>query len=620
VRGNRKTAPLIHPIRHNLRSGGYPRLLCFVDTETTDTTITHKEKEATLQFGYAEFWGNWNLKGYTQSQGFHFLSNAEFFDRLCNWHPYTKSCIWVVAHNMKGFDANVLDLINNMRDRGWSNTHEPMILGQNSPFLMGFRKGQYSIKFIDSTNWFSAPLAQLGETLGIPKMDDPGRTAPWLSRLPYCINDVRILREAVFAWFEFCRRNDLGTFGISQASQALNAFRHKFMSHTIIVNHEDKVAGLERRSYCGGRTECHERIGWLENMFHLDINSMYPSVMFNELYPTRLVTQGEMTVETIRAAMDKGFGVIADCKIRTDEPNYPKKSTDRLEFPTGSFSTTLTTPELRLALERGHLVSVGRCQIYHMEPIFKEFIDYFYNLRLKYKADKNEVYQYICKIFMNSLYGKFGQQSPDWEEIDWDDLPFEARDYWQNLNGNAALFEVDKVEYRRVAGQYQVRVSKHEADNASCAIAAHVTAYGRRLLLSGMETAGRGHYFYGDTDSLFVDAEGFRAISHLVDPSKLGAWKLEESNIDMNIRGPKDYDVWKDGKLLYQKIKGVRRNAVQLSENEFEQDQFITLAGSLRRGHIGSQRIMRVKKKLARVYLKGTVTPDGHIIPISYPP
>lgn len=45
--------------------------------------------------------------------------------------------------------------------------------------------------------------------------------------------------------------------------------------------------------------------------------------------------------------------------------------------------------------------------------IFKSFDDYMYNARLDYKKKGNASMAQCIKIFINSLYGKFGQKHND---------------------------------------------------------------------------------------------------------------------------------------------------------------------------------------------------------------
>ena len=76
------------------------------------------------------------------------------------------------------------------------------------------------------------------------------------------------------------------------------------------------------------------------------------------------------------------------------------------------------------------------------------------------------------------------------------------------------------------------------------------------------------------------------------------------------MHGAKDYVV--DGAA---KIKGVRRNAQEISPGVFEQDRWRGLAGALRDGDVLHPKITRVRKRLSRKYLKGEVSPGGQVQP-----
>lgn len=43
-----------------------------------------------------------------------------------------------------------------------------------------------------------------------------------------------------------------------------------------------------------------------------------------------------------------------------------------------------------------------------IQPVFKTFDDFMYNARKKYKKNNNPTMTTCVKLFMNSLYGKFG--------------------------------------------------------------------------------------------------------------------------------------------------------------------------------------------------------------------
>jgi len=48
--------------------------------------------------------------------------------------------------------------------------------------------------------------------------------------------------------------------------------------------------------------------------------------------------------------------------------------------------------------------------IVYRAPIFKNFITFMYNARLKYKREKNNSMAQCVKVFINSLYGKYGEK------------------------------------------------------------------------------------------------------------------------------------------------------------------------------------------------------------------
>ena len=83
--------------------------------------------------------------------------------------------------------------------------------------------------------------------------------------------------------------------------------------------------------------------------------------------------------------------------------------------------------------------------------------------------------------------------------------------------------------------------------------------------------------FYCDTDSLFVNSDGYDNLKDLINPYQLGALKLEWESDDVVLNGLKDYTV--DD---YRKAKGIRKDAIEIRPGVFKQVQFRNLAGMLR--------------------------------------
>jgi len=151
----------------------------------------------------------------------------------------------------------------------------------------------------------------------------------------------------------------------------------------------------------------------------------------------------------------------------------------------------------------------------------------------------------------------------------------------------------------------------NESMHSFPAISAHVTAYARLYLWQLMEKCGTGNYFYCDTDSLFVNDKGLGNLAEYMDFTALGKLKLENRVERITIYGLKDYIL--DGKTV---IKGIRKNAVQVSPTEFIQDRWPTLKGMLSRQETDHYVTAKTHKHLERDYTKGTVTDNGWIEPL----
>ncbi|GAI16839.1 unnamed protein product, partial [marine sediment metagenome] len=174
---------------------------------------------------------------------------------------------------------------------------------------------------------------------------------------------------------------------------------------------------LERDSYKGGRVECFY-LGELknDNYYMLDVNSLYPFVMRNNMYPVRYVKIRHNISRTALNTYLDNRAACAQVFIETAVPVYAVRRA-RCIFPVGRFWTVLTTPELKYALAKGHIKQVGDCVIYKQASIFKSYVDKFYAMRQDFRSAGTAEYEELCKKMLNSLYGKFGQKGEDWTKI-----------------------------------------------------------------------------------------------------------------------------------------------------------------------------------------------------------
>lgn len=189
------------------------------------------------------------------------------------------------------------------------------------------------------------------------------------------------------------------------ASQAMNTFREKFLKFDLTQLDLDEENLIRERFYSGGRVEVYKGHG--KNVRVYDINSLYPSVMLNEMplgipkYSSRYI-YGKIGFYCVNI---KG---LPDFYI---SPLLHKvwKNNRWLNYylnGDGEYWLTSTTLEyLKQNFDISFRVNFG-----YVFPkkgdLFSEFVNTFYKIK---SENKDNAMGYIAKIFLNSLYGKFGQ-------------------------------------------------------------------------------------------------------------------------------------------------------------------------------------------------------------------
>jgi hypothetical protein len=277
----------------------------------------------------------------------------------------------------------------------------------------------------------------------------------------------------------------------------------------------------------------------------------------------------------------------------------------RVIFPVGEFETVLATPEIALALKENVIVKVLSVALYEKDHIFKDFIDFFYQERLKAKENKNTAYDLFFKILMNSLYGKFGQMMGEWETVGKCD-PKEV-DYWtQSLEDDSYIYK-----YRKINGLIQRYNKKREAFNSFPAISSHVTSYARVKLWTLIEIAKMENVYYCDTDSIFVNQSGYDNLRDHISDLDLGKLKVECVTDDMKILGCKQY-------IFKEKVKhkGLKKDAVKISDNTYMQTQWSTLKTLIINKNLHDYQVKDVIKQFTGIYDKGIVQVDGIVKPL----
>jgi len=582
----------------------FPSHLILLDTETKITPTEDGEVhtfrlgwtcELTRRKGGVDFIEDWRFSN--DAQDFNI-----FLESVC----VGKSTTWILAHNLF-FDLQSCGFFPYFTASGW---HLDFLYDKGLTFCMVIQKRPSTIRLLSSTNWFDVPLEELGQDVGIEKLLVDFAHVGEKELAAYCRRDVEILKASLLKYMAFCREHDTGRFAMTRASQSFAAFRHRFMSEKIYVHEDKRVKLLERSGYFGGRVEAF-RLGELTGgpFLFLDVNSMYPYVMRENLFPTRLLAYSE---DPKNDRWQKGLehgAIMAEVDLSTDVPLYAMKKDGKLLFPVGEFSTVLCTESLKEAIARGHLLSVLKWATYQARPLFKNYVDYFYPLKVRYKAEGDALYTRIVKLFLNSLYGKFGSRAPLMDTFDCPDFPGVSRETVLDATTGERW-----IEYA-IMGTLVRLYGEVDTAQTVVSIAAHVTDCARMLLGRLLESIGWDRVLYCDTDSVVIRKADLEHVTYLRDDSLLGALTVAQETDTLTLYGCKDYET-NQGR----KTKGVPHRATPCGVNAYRYLQFDRLISSLRAEVPEGIATHWRTKTLSGVYDKGVVSSTGVVSPFHLTP
>lgn len=622
-----------------------PTNFAVFDTETKpDPKVSEDEDQYhKLWFGYCYAFRR-DGKQLTRTKDCLFKTPKEFWDFLLT-RLDEKRPLWVFAHNIP-FDLTIVDAWLS-GDAHRISVDLPVL--DDPPIILLCSHPRGKLCFVDTFNYWKVSVADIGKSVGFPKLERPEHFNFGPEWKEYCKTDVMVLVKAITNLLAWLEDNNLGSLKYTTPGIAMSIFKHKFMpDKTIMVHTDDACLKLERDAYHGGLVQPFF-IGTIkQKTFKVDVNSLYPAMM-KKPYPIRLLgVHDSMSIRDLKKVLVHN-GAVANVSIESDYDPYPVYYDNRLIEATGKFTVPLCGAELIHALDHNHVTKVGRVQVYQMMHIFDDYVDFFWEMRKKYPKETHAMENLFAKLMLNSLYGKFGQQSHVWIDLtpmslqavyslvgmdmpdiynDYDNLPVFpiGIEYWTPLGLGCDL------TIRTLPNKREMKVLKGEHHESSPIIAAYVTAYGRAFMRYLRNICGWKNTYYTDTDSLITNRKGWENLNRegWIDPNKLGSLKLEGESQPTIIYGPKDYVF--QGRVT---LKGIKKNAERICEwcsahnpldnqtcvncnrhmesSTFLQTQFEGLSSVLRRDPQPFIRIQKVVKSLTRELTKGTKTKSGWV-------
>ena len=305
-------------------------------------------------------------------------------------------------------------------------------------------------------------------------------------------------------------------------SLAMAIYRKSYFPDNVqIPVFSDDIEMNIRSAYLGGHSDVYKTYG--KDQYYYDVNSEYPAAMQNDMPVGNPVhVRGEIIQEEF-------FGYQ---KVKVQAPaniKYPTLLT-RMEGSTiaaqGILEGWYFSEEQKDAVNRGYeIIEIEEGYQFERAKIFDSYIKEYYDI----KANGKGADRAIAKLFLNSLYGKFGTNNITTNHKLIDCRLEDETDY-------ITIAEIDQnirqVEY--------IMEDKEKYTFRNVAIAAAITAHSR-MIQNRYKDQCTGDVYYQDTDSIVTD----QPIDQQFIGKEIGLQKLEH--------------IIKEGVFINSKVYGLRQ-------------------------------------------------------------
>lgn len=344
----------------------------------------------------------------------------------------------------------------------------------------------------------------------------------------YISNDVEIVARALKILF------DEKLTKMTTASNAMHEFKNIFGKKRFekIFPPPDYDADI-RQSYKGAFTYLNPRFREKDigEGIVLDVNSLYPSVMYYRPLPYAegIFFEGKykedkdfpLYVQMIKCQFILKEGMLPTIQIKHTlsfvETEYLTSSNDE------QVTLCLTSVDLELLLTHYDVFDleyINGWKFRASDKMFRGYIDKWNGIKVKATKEGNKPMRTLAKLMLNSLYGKFASN------------PIRKR----------RIPELDED------GVVRYRLSEPETTTPIyIPVGSFITAWARYTTITAAQ-ACYDRFIYADTDSLhLVGLEEPKGIE--IDDTKLGAWKHESTFTRSRFLRQKSYIEEIDGKL-----------------------------------------------------------------------
>lgn len=597
---------------------GYPTRYVILDTETTSTQIHAKvpTQELRLRLGMLLIvdpiqWPD------LQAVYHGFKTDEEGWLPFASM-PLSDRPIFVFAHNM-GFDSRIFGLWNRLGQgqlslfppsgmKGEKRYSSPLFIVDDSIFIVRtFRPDGQRIIWLDTVQWFKKSLAELGEWIKCPKGMMPDSDASddvWFS---YCKQDVDTLSALMLRLWAYLGKHGINDFEYTPASLSRRFYRMRFERKRIRIPDDTSVLELDRMAYYGGYNECF-RVGTIKGpVYQIDVNSLYPHVMVQNHFPCEVECNGDASTEQFIPDDFTPSRTTAEVWLEADDHVFPVRGSDQTLWCGGKVRAILAGPELERAWSVGAIRRVGRWTRYLTADLFSSWGTYWRKAREFAQQRGDRFADHVVKHLMNSLHGKFGQQTGEWV------LKGQVNPEGSFGSGRIMSRSLKKwIDYRDINGCRWEKSREEEDKDSFVPIAAWTASYGRVYMDWMIDIAGKENVYYIATDSLLVNSRGYAALkgAGVVDTGHMGHFKTEGIHDEVTIWNVNQLDLGTS-----KRRSGVRRGSVEIADGVWSTESW----ESCTQGVLGTgQDRVLIANTLIRpslTYSRREVSTDGTTIP-----
>lgn len=325
--------------------------------------------------------------------------------------------------------------------------------------------------------------------------------------IDYLRNDVDIVARALNTLFE------QGLTKMTQGSNALYDYKQtvgtkNFNKWFPIPEYDGDI----RQSYKGGFTYLNPKFKELDltEGIVLDVNSLYPSVMYYQPLPygEGIFFKGKykpdkiynLYVQMFTCQFELKPGYIPTIQLKNNLSFIP---TQYLESSDGEDVTLcLTNVDLELFMEHYNVFNIEYHSGWKFKStigLFKDYIDKWNKVKMESTLNGNKAMRTLAKLMLNALYGKFALNPSVQSKLPWYD------------NG--------VIKYK--LGEKETR------EPIYIPVGTFITAWARYKTISSAQKV-YDRFVYADTDSLHLIGTEIPDMLE-IDPVKLGAWKHEST-------------------------------------------------------------------------------------------